>query len=89
MDKTDHLMAEKNGNNKDSQKGQVAPKNIKKSVICSSVAKSCVPQKVLNISYKKLPKKVDEINFCLLAPFFQKVGCKNRYIRITSEAALI
>jgi hypothetical protein len=26
MDKTDHLMAEKNGNNKDSQKGQVTPK---------------------------------------------------------------
>jgi hypothetical protein len=26
MDKIDHLMAEKNENNKDSQKGQVAPK---------------------------------------------------------------
>jgi hypothetical protein len=26
MDKTDHLMAEKNKNNKDSQKGQVTPK---------------------------------------------------------------
>jgi hypothetical protein len=28
MDKTDHLMAEKNKNNKNSQKGQVTPKNI-------------------------------------------------------------
>jgi hypothetical protein len=28
MDKTDHLMAEKNKNNKDSQKGQVTPKNL-------------------------------------------------------------
>ncbi len=28
MDKTDHLMAEKNKNNKDSQKGQVTRKNI-------------------------------------------------------------
>jgi hypothetical protein len=28
MDKIDHLMAEKNKNNKDSQKGQVTPKNI-------------------------------------------------------------
>jgi hypothetical protein len=28
MDKIDHLMAEKNENNKDSQKGQVTPKNI-------------------------------------------------------------
>jgi hypothetical protein len=28
MDKMDHLMAEKNENNKDSQKGQVTPKNI-------------------------------------------------------------
>jgi hypothetical protein len=26
MDKTDHLMAEKNENNKESQKGQVTPK---------------------------------------------------------------
>jgi hypothetical protein len=26
MDKIDHLMAEKNKNNKDSQKGQVTPK---------------------------------------------------------------
>jgi hypothetical protein len=26
MDKTDHLMAENNENNKDSQKGQVTPK---------------------------------------------------------------
>jgi hypothetical protein len=26
MDKMDHLMAEKNENNKDSQKGQVTPK---------------------------------------------------------------
>jgi hypothetical protein len=26
MDKTDHLMAEKNVNNKDNQKGQVTPK---------------------------------------------------------------
>jgi hypothetical protein len=26
MDKTDHLMADKNKNNKDSQKGQVTPK---------------------------------------------------------------
>jgi hypothetical protein len=26
MDKIDHLMAEKNENNKDSQKGQVTPK---------------------------------------------------------------
>jgi hypothetical protein len=33
MDKTDHLMAEKNENNKDSQKGQVTPKKniLKKS----------------------------------------------------------
>jgi hypothetical protein len=30
MDKTDHLMAEKNENNKDSQKGQVTPKKILK-----------------------------------------------------------
>jgi hypothetical protein len=30
MDKMDHLMAEKNENNKDSQKGQITPKNIKK-----------------------------------------------------------
>jgi hypothetical protein len=31
MDKTDHLMAEKNKNNKDSQKGQVThPKKLKK-----------------------------------------------------------
>jgi hypothetical protein len=29
MDKMDHLMAEKNKNNKDSQKGQVTPKKIK------------------------------------------------------------
>jgi hypothetical protein len=28
MDKMDHLMAENNKNNKDSQKGQVTPKNI-------------------------------------------------------------
>jgi hypothetical protein len=28
MDKTDHLMAEKNENNKDSQKGQVTSKKI-------------------------------------------------------------
>jgi hypothetical protein len=28
MYKTDHLMAENNENNKDSQKGQVTPKNI-------------------------------------------------------------
>ncbi len=28
MDKIDHLMAEKNKNNKDNQKGQVTPKNI-------------------------------------------------------------
>jgi hypothetical protein len=28
MVKIDHLMAEKNNNNKDSQKGQVTPKNI-------------------------------------------------------------
>jgi len=28
MDKTDHLMAEKNKNNKDIQKGQVTPRNI-------------------------------------------------------------
>ncbi len=27
MDNTDHLMAEKNENNKDSQKGQVTPNN--------------------------------------------------------------
>ncbi len=26
MDKTDHLMAEKNENNKDNQKGQITPK---------------------------------------------------------------
>jgi hypothetical protein len=33
MDKMDHLMAEKNENNKDSQKGQVTPKKkyLKKS----------------------------------------------------------
>jgi hypothetical protein len=31
MDKIDHLMTEKNKNNKDSQKGQVTPKNILKS----------------------------------------------------------
>jgi len=30
MEKTDHLMAEKTENNKDNQKGQVTPKNIKK-----------------------------------------------------------
>ncbi len=30
MDKIDHLMAEKNENNKNSQKGQVTPKKIKK-----------------------------------------------------------
>ncbi len=30
MDKIDHLMAEKNKNNKDSQKGQVTPKKKKK-----------------------------------------------------------
>ncbi len=29
MDKTDHLMAENNDNNKNSQKGQVTPKNFK------------------------------------------------------------
>jgi hypothetical protein len=28
MDKIDHLIAEKNKKNKDSQKGQVTPKNI-------------------------------------------------------------
>jgi hypothetical protein len=28
MDQTDHLMAEKNKNNKDSQKRQVTPKNV-------------------------------------------------------------
>jgi hypothetical protein len=28
MDKMDHLMAENNENNKDSQKGQVTPKKI-------------------------------------------------------------
>jgi hypothetical protein len=28
MDKIDHLMAEKNENNKNSQKGQVTPKKI-------------------------------------------------------------
>jgi hypothetical protein len=28
MDKMDHLMAEKNENNKDNQKGQVTPKKI-------------------------------------------------------------
>jgi hypothetical protein len=42
MDKIDHLMAEKNENNKDSQKGQVTPKKYLKkqtlevSVHCSS-----------------------------------------------------
>jgi hypothetical protein len=30
MDKMDHLMAEKNKNNNDSQKGQVTQKNIAK-----------------------------------------------------------
>jgi hypothetical protein len=30
MDKIDHLMAEKNKNNKDSQKGQVTPKKVLK-----------------------------------------------------------
>jgi hypothetical protein len=30
MDKIDHLMAEKNENNKDSQKGQVTPKKYLK-----------------------------------------------------------
>jgi hypothetical protein len=30
MDKMDHLMAEKNEKNKDSQKGQVTPKKSKK-----------------------------------------------------------
>jgi hypothetical protein len=36
MDKTDHLMAEKNDNNKDSQKGQVTPKKyLKKGCNCS------------------------------------------------------
>jgi hypothetical protein len=30
MDKIDHLMAEKNKNNKDSQKGQVTPKKFSK-----------------------------------------------------------
>jgi hypothetical protein len=30
MDKMDHLMAEKNENNKDSQKGQVTPKKYLK-----------------------------------------------------------
>ncbi len=30
MDKADHLMAEKNENNKDSQKGQVTPKKYLK-----------------------------------------------------------
>jgi hypothetical protein len=33
MDKIDHLMAEKNKNNKGSQKGQVTPKNILTSLI--------------------------------------------------------
>jgi hypothetical protein len=33
VDKIDHLMAEKNENNKDSQKGQVTPKNILKKVL--------------------------------------------------------
>ncbi len=34
MDKADHMMAEKNENNKDSQKGQVTPKkHLKKSFI--------------------------------------------------------
>jgi hypothetical protein len=34
MDKTNHLMAEKNENNKDSQKGQITPKkNIKNKIL--------------------------------------------------------
>ncbi len=32
MDKTDHLMAEKNKNNKNSQKGQVTPKKYLKKI---------------------------------------------------------
>ncbi len=32
MDKTDHLMAEKNKNNKDSQKEQFTPKKIFKKI---------------------------------------------------------
>ncbi len=43
MDKTDHLMAEKNENNKDSQKGQVTIKKyLKKDVIVVSTLR-CVP----------------------------------------------
>ncbi len=35
MDKTDHLMAEKNENNKDNQKGHVTPKKyLKKNKVC-------------------------------------------------------
>jgi hypothetical protein len=33
MDKIDHLMAEKNKNNKDSQKGQVTPKKYLKKIL--------------------------------------------------------
>jgi hypothetical protein len=36
MDKKDHLMAEKNKNNKDSQKGQVTPKNNNSLKVCKS-----------------------------------------------------
>jgi hypothetical protein len=37
MDKTDHLMAEKNKNNKDSQKGQFTQKEIFKKIhACST-----------------------------------------------------
>jgi hypothetical protein len=38
MDKIDHLMAEKNENNKDSQKGQVTPIQIfKKNIILAKI----------------------------------------------------
>ncbi len=44
MDKIDHLMAEKNKNNKDSQKGQVIPKKIFKKELLQleTVSTKCV-----------------------------------------------
>jgi hypothetical protein len=48
MDKTNHLMAEKNKNNKDSQKGQVTPKKFLKSIFYSLIHNPALKETILN-----------------------------------------
>jgi hypothetical protein len=52
MDKMDHLMAEKNKNNNDSQKGQVTPKKYLKKPFYYHLLINLM---LKNFSYKKVP----------------------------------